>query len=292
MSKLEKKFGKYAISNLSLILILGYAAGYVIEYVINPELIYYLTLNPYAILHGQVWRIVTWLLVPPSQSNIFWTIIALYFYYSIGTQLEQTWGAWRYNVYIFLGILFTVVGSFLFMGYCYAFHGAELGYVAPAFFTGASLGFSTFYINMSIFLAYAATYPESRVYLMFILPIKVKWLGIAYGLMLLGQFIQGGPTWEFDAIIRFTIGCSLLNFVVFFFTTRSHMNLSPKHAKRRVQFRSEVRRTTPIAKHKCAVCGRTEEEFPDLQFRFCSKCDGNYEYCQDHLFTHEHIRKH
>lgn len=292
MSKFEKKFGKYAISNLSLVLILCYGAGYIVQYLISPQLLNYLTLNPYEILHGQVWRLITWIIVPPEQSGIFWTLIMLYFYYSIGTVLERTWGAYRYNVYIFLGILFTVLGSFLFMGYCYLFHGVEIEPLAPMFFESASLYFSTFYINMSIFLGFAATYPDNRVYLMFLIPIKTKWLGIAYGLMLVAQFIQGGGNWASDAIIRFSIGCSLLNFVVFFFTARSHMSLSPKQAKRRVKFKSQMRRSAPIAKHKCAVCGRTDEEFPDLEFRFCSKCDGNYEYCQDHLFTHEHIRKH
>lgn len=291
MSKMEKKFGRYAISNLSLILILCYVAGYIIEYM-TPMIMGYLTLNPYAILHGQVWRLITWVIIPPQQNGIFWTVVALYFYYTLGTELERTWGVWKYNIYIFSGILFTILGSFLFMGYCYLFHSAEIGLVAAGFFGSASYYFSTFYINMSIFLGFAATYPETKVYLMFILPIKVKWLGIAYGLMLLGQFIQGGNSWASDAIIRFSIGCSLLNFVVFFIATRSHMGLSTKQAKQRVHFKSQVRRTVPISRHKCTVCGRTEEDFPDLEFRFCSKCEGNYEYCQDHLFTHEHIRKH
>lgn len=292
MGKLEKKFGKYAIKNLSLYLVLGYAVGYIVQYAIAPQLIYYMTLNPYEILRGQVWRLFTWLLVPPNQSGIFWAVIALYFSYAIGTALERAWGVWRYNIYIFSGILFTILGSFLFMGYCYVFHGNQTEYIAPILFEGASLSFSTIYINMSILLAYAATYPDNRVYLMFILPIKMKWLGIAYAVLLAVQFIQGGNGWETDAIIRFSIGCAFLNFVIFFITTRSRMSLSPKQAKRRVQFKSQVKRATPITKHKCAICGRTEEEFPDLQFRFCSKCEGNYEYCQDHLFTHEHVRKH
>lgn len=295
MSKFEKKFGRYAISNLSLVLILCYAAGYIIQF-IAPGVLFYLTLNPYEILHGQIWRLITWIVVPPEQNDIFWTLVMLYFYYSVGTALEKTWGTYRYNVYIFAGMLFTILGSFLFMGYCYLFHGESVEVLlAPAFFEGTSLFFSTYYVNMSIFLGYAATYPDSVVYLMFILPLKTKWLGIAYGVMLFLEFVQGGgigSVWWIDAIIRFSISCSLLNFILFFITTRSHMALSPKQAKRRVQFKSQVKRTSPITKHKCAVCGRTDEEFPDLEFRFCSKCEGNYEYCQDHLFTHEHIRKH
>ena len=105
MSKFEKKFGKYAIKNISLVLILFYACGYLINW-INPGFLNYLTLNPYAILHGQIWRLVTWLIIPPEGFDFF-TLIMLYFYYSIGTTLERTWGTYRYNLYLFLGVIFT-----------------------------------------------------------------------------------------------------------------------------------------------------------------------------------------
>lgn len=114
MSNFEKRFGKYAISNLSLILILCYVVGYVIQ-LINGNFLLYLTLDPYAILHGQIWRIFTWVIVPPSSLDPF-TIIMLLFYYNIGTSLERTWGTYRYNVYLFSGMLFTVLGSFVWLG--------------------------------------------------------------------------------------------------------------------------------------------------------------------------------
>lgn len=292
MSKFERKFGKYAIRNLSLILIICYAVGYVLQYTL-PGVLSYLTLNPYAILHGQVWRLVTWVIIPPEQNNIFFTLIMLLFYYSLGTSLENTWGAYRYNVYIFSGLVFTILGSFLFMGYCYLFHGDSAELLVPAkFFMLTSMFFSTYYINMSIFLGYAATYPDSVVYLMFILPIKTKWLGVAYAFLLVLEFIQGGGAWWADAAVRFSIGCSLLNFLIFFFVSRRRRIPSPQQMKRRARFKSQVKNSAPIAKHRCAVCGRTDIDHPELEFRFCSKCDGNYEYCQDHLFTHEHIKKH
>ena len=118
MSKFEKKFGKYAIHNLTMVLIMCYVAGYVIELMgsaAGNNLLGFLTLDPYRILHGQVWRLVTWVIVPPESLDIF-TIIMLFFYYSLGTALERTWGTYRYNVYIFSGMLFTIAGSFLCMG--------------------------------------------------------------------------------------------------------------------------------------------------------------------------------
>ena len=178
MSNFEKRFGKYAIKNISLILLLCYGAGYIIE-AINESFLLYLTLDPYAVLHGEVWRLFTWILIPPSSGNIFLTVIMLYFYCSIGTTLERTWGTYRYNVYLFQGMLFTIAGSFLLMGYRYLFNGAQLAGGAAPYFQYASLYFSTYYINMSIFLAFAATFPEVQVLLMFIIPVKVKWMGVA-----------------------------------------------------------------------------------------------------------------
>lgn len=117
LNKLERKIGKYAIPNLSKYLILGYVLGYLIEF-INANLLNFITLNPYLILHGQIWRLVTWIIIPPDRFDLL-TFIMLYFYYSVGNDLERTWGTFYYNVYIFMGMIFTVLGSFLIMGLSY-----------------------------------------------------------------------------------------------------------------------------------------------------------------------------
>lgn len=289
LNKLEKKLGKYAISNISLYLILCYGCGYLLE-LINPYFLNYLTLNPYEILHGQIWRVFTWILVPPSDLGIF-TIITLYFYYSIGSSLERTWGTFLYNVYLFMGMLFTVIGSFVVFG-IYQATAADAIMMAYGSYENfyalvARAYFSTYYVNMSIFLAFAMTFPNAQVMLWFLIPIKMKWMGIVYGVIIGLQVVQG------DLVSRVVIISSLLNFIVFFLMTRNGlgMRLSPKQVKRRYVYKAEVRKARPqsIAKHKCAICGKTSEEYPELEFRFCSKCNGNYEYCQDHLFTHTHV---
>lgn len=290
MNKLEKKFGKYAISNLSVILIMCYAVGYVLQ-LINADFIYMLTLDPYRILHGQVWRLVTWIVVPPESLDIF-TIIMLYFYYSVGRTLENTWGDFRYNVYLFSGMLFTIIASFVAMGLCYllapdVFANSQN---AEAIFMAGSTIFSTYYINMSILLAFAATFPNAQVLLMFVIPVKMKWLGIIYGLLLVGQFITGTGSVLGNIFYRCAIAASLLNFVIFWLTSRNYMHMTPKQMKRRHDFKHEVKVNTKITKHKCAICGQTDEDNSALEFRFCSKCNGNYEYCQEHLFTHEHVK--
>ena len=274
LNKLERKFGRYAIHNLTLYLIGGYIIGFGV-YMFVPNLLNLLTLEPAYILHGQIWRIISWVLIPPS-GNIFTTVIMMLFYYSLGTALERTWGAFRYNVYIFSGILFTVIGAFL----LYLIVGVDA--------VGYGVFFSTHYINMSIFLAFAVSYPDMEVLLYFILPIKMKWMALVYAALTIYDLVRG------NLFTRIAIIASLLNFIVFFLSSRNVKPYMPKEQMRKRKFKQEQERPHMTyaggARHRCAVCGRTELDDPNLEFRFCSKCNGNYEYCQDHLFTHEHVK--
>ena len=291
LNKMERRFGRHAIHNLPAVIIGFYAAGYMLT-LIAPTILGYLTLEPYYILHGhfgfpEVWRIITWIIVPPSSLGLF-TIIMLFFYFSIGRTLEHTWGAFRFNVYIFTGIIFTVLGAFL----LYAIFRAQ-GY--PGEYIRFAGLFSTYYINMSIFLAFALTYPDMSVLLYFIVPIKMKWMGILYGVLILMDFMQQG--WP----ARVAIIASLLNFIIFFFLTRDsgrtgHAKIYPGQQFRKaptgaqdVQYSREKKPENPKnPMHRCTICGRTEFDSDQLVFRYCSKCNGAYEYCQDHLFNHEH----
>ena len=271
LNKLEKKFGRFAITNLSIWLIGCYVIGYMITF-ISPTLLNFLALEPEKILQGQIWRLVTWVLVPPSGFGIF-TFVMLFLYYSLGTTLEKTWGTFKYNVYIFSGILFTILGAFILY---------IAGLISGSPINGIGAGFSTYYINLSIILAFAACYPDMKVMIYFIIPIKIKWMAyfdVAY--LILICLVSGWP-------VRVVVIASILNFIVFFFATRNYHRISPSEIRRKRTYRRKVERSNGITKHKCAICGRTEQDGAHLEFRFCSKCVGNYEYCQDHLFTHEH----
>lgn len=274
LNKLERKLGKFAIRNLSLWIILCYVIGYFIN-MVSPTFLSYLTLEPVMILHGQVWRLFTWILIPPEQFGVF-TIVMLFFYYSLGTSLEHTWGTFRYNAYIFSGFLLTIVGAFL-VYLLYALSGYSNIY-------GIGTAFSTYYVNLSIFLAFAASYPDMQVMVYFIIPVKVKWMAWLDVAMLAYDIIKSG----FYLPLIIVIVASLANFLIFFFSTRNYKRVSPKEIHRKQEFKRQVRKSPNITKHKCAICGRTDEDSPELEFRFCSKCNGNYEYCQNHLFTHEH----
>ena len=286
LNTLERKFGKYAITNLSLYIIIAYIIGYILVLTGSVE---FISLNPYYIARGQVWRIITWILVPPSSIDIF-TIIMLYFYYQIGNALERTWGAFRYNIYIFSGIIFTVLGAVVLyvISTANGLDSITAGYLV-------SSGFSTYYINLSIFLAFAATYPDVQVLLFFVIPVKMKWMAYIDAAILAYQFITSGMAG------RIAIVMSLLNFIVFFLCTRNYRNVSFREMYRRKAYReatansgynsrsSNGSQSSAITKHKCAICGRTERDGDNLEFRFCSKCNGNYEYCNEHLFTHKHV---
>ena len=201
------------------------------------------------------------------------------FHLDCGAALQ---GGYLYRLQL-SGMVFTVIGSFIWFAVLCVMGG---GFGAQVAFNSAqySVLFSTYYLNMSIFLAFAATFPEVRVLLMFVIPVKVKWMGILYGLLLTYDFFVS------DLAVKIVIGSSLLNFVIFFITSRNRIHMSPRQMKRRVEFKHDVRRNSQVTRHKCAVCGQTQEDDPTLEFRYCSKCNGNYEYCQHHLFTHTHVK--
>lgn len=158
---------------------------------------------------------------------------------------------------------------------------------------------TTYYINTSIFLAFAATYPDQELLLYFIIPVKIKWLGLVYivfmGIDVVRTFATEGII--SGILVLAMIIFSLMNFLIYFFFVRKKMGIGGvtfKQRKRKVQYKQKVSQAQAHntykngARHKCAICGRTDLDNPDLSFRFCSKCSGNKEYCEDHLFTHEH----
>ena len=148
--KMERKFGRYAIHNLMYYIIMLYVVGFVILK-FAPELYYYyLMLDAPSILHGQVWRLVTFMIFPPTTSFI-WILLLLLMYYSLGSSLERVWGAFRFNVYVFMGILGHII--------------AEL---AVYFVTGHSPHLTTTFLNASVFLAYAVTFPNDSCFLFLI----------------------------------------------------------------------------------------------------------------------------
>ena len=282
IDKLERKYGKYGIPNLTVYIVVCYVIGYALM-ILNPRILNWLSLEPAYILKGQIWRLVTWVLYPPDSSNVLlFALMVLLFYYPIGTSLERTLGTFKYTLYILSGMIFTILGAFI----LYFLLGGNV-------LVGSV--FSTYYISLSTFLAYAMCYPDMQVLLMFIIPVKMKWMAIFYVVIIVYEMIQYIMAGAWYLVIP--IVASLLNFIIFYFGTKDFSRYNPKEIHRRNEFRRAMEPqgrmksgNGTVTKHKCAICGRTELDDPNLEFRFCSRCNGNYEYCQDHLFTHTHVK--
>ena len=282
IDKLERKYGKFGIPNLTVYIVVCYVIGYALM-ILNPRILNWLSLEPAYILRGQVWRLVTWVLYPPDSSNVLlFALMVLLFYYPIGTSLERTLGTFKYTLYILSGMIFTILGAFI----LYFLLGGNV-------LVGSV--FSTYYISLSTFLAYAMCYPDMQVLLMFIIPVKMRWMAIFYVVIIVYEMIQYIMAGAWYLVIP--IVASLLNFIIFYFGTKDFSRYNPKEIHRRNEFRRAMEPqgrmksgSGTVTKHKCAICGRTELDDPNLEFRFCSRCNGNYEYCQDHLFTHTHVK--
>lgn len=309
-NKLERKYGKYAIKNLMFYIIALYAFGFIISIFFPDVYTVYFSLNAAAIIeHGQIWRIVTFIIQPPTTSIIF-ILFSLYLYYLIGMVLENVWGAFKFNVYFFMGVLLQVLAAiFIYLVF------------------GVIYQLSTYYINLALFMAYAMILPDKQLYLFFIIPVKIKWLAYLEAAYFAATIILGyiSPWLSYKDWLTFSsiIGVlstpevataaliSMINFIVFFLMSRTNRKTKGQKAYRQVMKEksrsygtsskqneqsgtSDIKGANKfhrIAKHKCAVCGKTENDGDDLIFRFCSKCDGNYEYCNEHLYTHKHITK-
>lgn len=279
LNRLERKFGKYAIPDLMKYVLVLYGVGTAIGLFAPTLYDKYLALDFTMIAKGQVWRLITFIMQPYSIKgqplNLLFFAIEVYLYLMIGRGLEQAWGSFRFNLYIYSGILFNILAGLI---------------IHFAFYEVYPVGLT--YILQSMFLAFAVLYPDLQLLLWFVIPIKIKWLGYLYGILLGYNVISCFLT---RTTIGYAIGIAILisvaNFLLFLLWSRKRQRISPSHARRRRAMKMASKGTSGEPRHRCAICGRTEQDNPDLQFRFCSKCEGNYEYCNDHLFTHSHVKR-
>ncbi|NLL01022.1 MAG: hypothetical protein GX271_10220 [Clostridiales bacterium] len=286
---LEKKFGKYTIRNLMKYVIALYVVGLLI-YTFNPSAYNLLGLDIDKVLRGQVWRLVTFLIPYVTMGEIFFVFIKAYVFYLIGNSLENAWGSFRLNLYFFSAVIFNIIAAFIIYG---IFRINILGGYMLVVTSPLDLIYS------SMFFAFAALYPNTQFLIYFIIPVKVKYLAYISGAFYLYNIYNFIALGFYFGVIPILV--SLANFLIFFFASRNYRRISPREIERRARFRrqmnegrrqgnvTEFKGRNVITRHKCAVCGRTELDDDDLEFRFCSKCDGNYEYCMEHLFTHSHV---
>nr|WP_326185076.1 hypothetical protein [uncultured Oscillibacter sp.] len=274
---------RFGIPNLMKFIVAGNVIVYLLAVFAGYGSVAFLAFDWSSICHGELWRLVTFIFMPGyySTGDVLWLALFLYFYYMIGTVLEREWGTAKFNLYYFSGVVLTILV------------GVIVGLVSGwAWITGTN------YVNLSMFFAFAVLYPETQFLIFFIIPVKVKWLALIdaafFALSVLTSLLRLDPLGALLPII------ALLNFFVFFWTNItdeiSYRRGRARHqtAHQTIQFKSAVRQQKKKEaergyRHKCAVCGRTDTDFPDLEFRYCSRCAGYHCFCQDHIFNHEHF---
>ena len=290
MNELRRKWSRFlynnrdkGIPNLMLFISIGTLIVYFFSIIDPSNVIYrFIRFDRNAILHGQVWRLFTYVFVPTSKG--IWLFLLLFAYYGIGRMVESVWGTLKFNLFYLCGVVIMDIAGLI------------MGRTA-----------TTYYLNLSLFLALATMYPDNRVLLMYIIPIKMKYLAWVYLAFTVLDVARG----DFFSVF------ALLNYFIFFgrdcrnvlpggdhvgarhiqFGRKNHGNpnwanqyrsASGHRPGQKGDFKKVV--DAPAYRHKCTVCGRTDVSNPELEFRYCSKCNGFYCYCQDHINNHAHIQ--
>ena len=248
----------FGIPNLMLYIVIGNVIFGLLSNFSSGNMLSLFAYSLSGLMHGQVWRLITFVLIPESTSP-FYLLITCYFYYWIGSTLERQWGTAKFTTYYLSGMLLTVVGA--------SIVSLITGFSIPVY--GAS------YVNFAMFMAFALLYPETRVLFMFFIPIRMKWLAyldVFYFFFDIFRCISAG-VWYY-AILPVV---ALLNFVIFFWPELSGF------------FRLERQQSRQASHFHNTVHGRTDVTNPELQFRYCSKCAGYHCFCSDHIFNHVHF---
>lgn len=263
----------FGIPRLMMYIVIGNVAVYLLSAMDTTGLLYSaLAFSPEMVFkHGQIWRLVSFVFIPESTGLAL--VLWLYLYYFIGNALEDRWGTAKFTVFYVSGMLLSVLYSTLVW-----------------LLTDVSMGVTTHYVNLSMFFAFATLYPDLELLFMFILPIKIKWLALADLLLFIVGVLGGQFPYNLLPVI------ALLNYVIFFGEWLLQLITPESKARRqtRANFKNEQRRMhhemkTKPYKRRCEVCGRTDTDYPDLEFRFCSRCEGYHCYCMDHI--HDHVHK-
>lgn len=255
---LERKIRRVAIPDLVVYIIIGQVIAFFLS-MSNPQALEIFMLTPRLVLQGEVWRLVSFLFLPPMMHPIF-AFFFWYLMYMFGSAVQGQWGVARFNLYLLIGYIANVSASFLLLD------------------QPAANGF----LYGTIFFAFAVFYPDFELRLMFILPVKVKWLALLAAFPYVSSLLFG------PMMNRVLAVASVLNFLLFFwpdFVSKVRYG----HRKRQQKIQRQREKNTP--RHVCTVCGINNLDAPKMQFRYCSKCDGGkYGYCMDHLNSHDHIQ--
>ena len=308
MKKLRTQFNRFClrnrdkgIPNLMLYICLG--AGVVsFASLINGGYFLYslLCFDKTAILHGQVWRLVTWLLTENLAGNPLLSVIFLYFFYRLGRTVEQSIGTFKFNLFYLGGVILMDIFAMIFCPTQTVVIGNSL--IPPEYFT-VFYNNMAYFLHLSMILAFATTFPDAQFLIFFLIPVKA-WVIALVDLVLIGIqiFNMCYPVALFPHCLFPLVG--LLNYFLFF--GEDMANLLPLSWRAKLKGRKSANqgpKVIPFEKagpyrpapkredftHKCTVCGRTDVTNPELEFRYCSRCNGYHCYCIDHINDHTHV---
>jgi hypothetical protein len=288
LDRFASRHPRFGISNLMYWIIGGTVAVYILDRFSAGAFTGFLDFYPAAIFSGQVWRLVTFIFVPNTY-RIIWFAVSMFFYAFLGPFMERNWGTAKFTLFYGCGVVLCILFGLL----SYAITGLNSMPTA-----------SIYYVNLSLFLAFATLYPEAPLQFYFVIPVKAKWLAVLDILMMVWDIV-GTPTYMLGIVLPALLPsmlASLVNYAIFFWSDlRELLGIQRSRARHQtshqtIQFKAAVKQQAKKAqeqgyRHKCEVCGRTDADFPDLEFRYCSKCAGYHCFCQDHIYNHTHFQK-
>ncbi|MDR0862440.1 MAG: rhomboid family intramembrane serine protease [Oscillospiraceae bacterium] len=242
----------------------------------------FMMFSPARILKGEVWRLFTWLILPNS-SNLLRTGLALYFYYFIGNTLEREWGAGRFTIYYFTGVVLNIIYGFITWA------------IMPI-----GMRLDPFYLNLSMFFAFAVRFPDQKIMLFYLIPVKIKWLALVDAALFLYGIVSALFAQAY--MLAFLPVIAILNFflicgseLIDYLRRNTRLFRNRKTSSNVVDFRKAAREAKKRAdsaeyRHKCEVCGKTDKTDPELTFRYCSRCEGYHCFCEEHINNHTHVQ--
>ncbi len=308
MKNLRKRFERFCfrnrskgIPNLMLYVALGNAIVLIMSMVNGGSVLYdLLCFDKAKILQGQVWRLITYVFT--QSGGGFLELVFLYFFYMLGRHVENSMGTLKFNLFYLSGVILMDIFAMIFCPTEPVMFADAL--YSPEAFTALYSGMA-YYLHLSLILTFATTYPNSQFMIFFIIPVKAWLIAVIYLVLeFISVFNLSYPVMYFPhnlfplvALANYFLfmGKDILNLLPFSWRAGSRRSFArkPKQAKGKVvpfpssQAKQENQENY---NHRCTVCGRTDVTNPELEFRYCSRCNGYHCYCEDHINNHSHIQ--
>ena len=281
LSRFSYNHPRLSVEGLIRYIVAGNFLVFMLDLFTHGASTYWLYFVPSLIFRGEVWRLITFIFVPMSFGPLSFVLSSVFFYY-MGSRLEAAWGSARFTVYYGLGVILNIAVGLL------------LPLINPAYRAAVTADMQ--YLHLSLFLAYATLYPDLTVLAAFFIPIKMKWLALLDAALFVYEILSYLSYGRFAMALLPVI--AIFNYLIFFwddlmdYLNRNKERVRYQHSSQTINFKKAQRelRERRGYLHKCSVCGITDQDDPNMEFRYCSKCNGYYCYCANHINNHTHVQ--